>query len=86
MPPVRQLNIIPNPLRFVLTLRAEFFDCLLKQFCLDNNYSFISLNLPLEKKLLAIDGFHPSDEFYSVWAQNIADKLYEEGSSLEGLD
>ena len=72
MPPVGKLKIIPNPLRRLLALKASLFDKSLSVFCGDDpKKTYLSINIPFGKEMIADDGFHPSSEFYKLWARMI---------------
>jgi len=76
LPPVGKFKIIPNPLKWILALKAKLFDLSLNKFCNNNPKSIhLLIKLPFEEKMIAIDGFHPSEEFYKLWACIINDKI-----------
>lgn len=77
MPPVHKLYIIPIPLRYFLSLKALLFDNYLRSKC-SNLYKFEYINinkLSSKKDMVATDGFHPSENFYTIWSNKIAQKI-----------
>ena len=74
-----KLKIIPNPLKFILTLKANLFDMSLSKFFDDNpNITYLSISkFTFTDNMIAIDGFHPSEVFYKLWAQIIHNKIEE---------
>ena len=76
MPPVDKIKAIPQPLRIFLTLKAKLFDASLRIFCLKNQgNNYLSINSSFELEMFAIDGFHPNEKFYELWASMIINKF-----------
>ena len=72
MPPVGKLKIIPSPLRQILSLKAHLFDMSLSMFCnKDPKKTYLSITLPFGEEMIAADRFHPSEDFYKLWATKI---------------
>ena len=72
IPPVRNLKKIPQPLHYVLSLKASVFENALQEFCeAHSNCHHVSIDLPVNEKTMAKDGFHPNREFYAAWAGRI---------------
>ena len=72
MPPVRQLKQIPQPLHYVLGLKASVFENALREFCSSHsNCYYVEIDLPVNEQTIAKDGFHPNKEFYAAWAGRI---------------
>ena len=39
----------------------------------NNNYKYININkLSFEENMVAIDGFHPNENFYKIWSEEIS--------------
>ena len=74
MPPVHKLKTVPNPLKSILAIKALIFDKFLKIKCQkNNNYKYININkLSFEENMVAIDGFHPNENFYKIWSEEIS--------------
>ena len=72
IPPVRLLKQIPQPLHYVLSLKASVFENALQEFCISNpNCHYVDIDLPVNEQTMAKDGFHPNKVFYSTWAGRI---------------
>ena len=72
IPPVRHLKQIPQPLHYVLSLKASVFESALQEFCVSQtNCRFVDIDLPVNEYTMAKDGFHPNKVFYSTWAARI---------------
>lgn len=76
LPPMEKFTALPQPLRFVLGLRAKLLDHTLHAHP-GNHQEFqtISVEPLLEKDYLAIDGYHPSELGYQIWGEKIAQAL-----------
>ena len=77
MPPVHKLNIVPNPLKTILAIKALLFDKFIKIKCSKfKKYKYININkLSSGKNMIAIDGFHPSESFYKIWSVEIVKRI-----------
>ena len=76
VPPIEKFKIIPNPLKQILALKAHLFNMSLSKFCnKDREKTYLSINLPFGEEMLAADGFHPSEDFYKLWARIIHDVI-----------
>ena len=72
IPPVRHLKQIPQPLHYVLSLKASVFENALQEFCVSHpNCHYVDIDLPVNEQTMAKDGFHPNKVFYSTWAGRI---------------
>ena len=72
IPPVRHLKQIPQPLHYVLSLKASVFENALQEFCISQaNCRYVDIDLPINEYTMAKDGFHPNKVFYSTWAGRI---------------
>ena len=56
------------------------FDKFLKIKCQkNNNYKYININkLSFEENMVAIDGFHPNENFYKIWSEEISNIIKKE--------
>ena len=79
MPPIHKLNIVPNPLKTILAVKALLFDKSIKTKCSKfKKYKYININkLSSNENMTAIDGFHPSENFYKMWSVEIAKQIDE---------
>ena len=62
---------------YFLSLKALLFDNYLRSKC-SNLYKFEYINinkLSSKKDMVATDGFHPSENFYTIWSNKIAQKI-----------
>jgi lysophospholipase L1-like esterase len=73
VPPMHLFPALPQPLRWYLGMRAERFNCALKE-AVDgcNRCELIKIRFPLEDAYIAADGFHPGALAYSIWANHVA--------------
>ena len=72
IPPVRRLKQIPQPLHYVLSLKASVFENALQEFCASHaNCHYLDIDFPVNEQTMAKDGFHPNKVFYSKWASRI---------------
>ena len=74
IPPVRHLPQVPNPLLYLLSLKAAIFGKALKDFCKEHSDCyFVDIDLPVNAQTIAHDGFHPNQVFYAAWAARVSD-------------
>ena len=85
MPPVHKLKTVPNPLKSILAIKALIFDKFLKIKCQKfDNYKYININkLTFEENMVAIDGFHPNENFYKIWSEEISNTIKKEENYLK---
>ncbi|SHI43641.1 Lysophospholipase L1 [Shimia gijangensis] len=73
LPPMHHFPLLPQPLRWVLGCHAVRLDRVLAGIAQSQeDVSHLALDLPYEPRFVAIDGFHPSEDAYAVWAGQIA--------------
>ena len=60
------------PLNLFLGLRAWQLDNSLRQLCVQQDWTHLKIEMPLEKEWMAKDGYHPNAEGYKRWAEKIA--------------
>jgi len=76
LPPMGQFPLPPQPLRFSLGLRAETFDRIAQEvFAGQNRMMHIQTSIQASKNAFCEDGFHPSAESYTAWAEALASKV-----------
>jgi len=85
VPPVGWFTALPQPLRWVLGMRARQLDRVLLEWAMaaGEDVHFLPIRFPMAPQLLAEDGYHPGEEGYRVWASLLADQLVASGA-LEG--
>lgn len=70
LPPMHLFPALPQPLRWVFGLRAKQFNALLQSKLASSSHcTFLEFKTPLKAEYMAIDGFHPNDKTYQLWAQ-----------------
>lgn len=76
LPPMGAYPKLPQPLRWVLGQQAKRLDRALAELC-DRHpvMSHLPLHIPFEPRFQASDGYHPSEEAYTLWAKMIADHI-----------
>ncbi|WP_194722565.1 SGNH/GDSL hydrolase family protein [Noviherbaspirillum malthae] len=75
VPPMSALPVLPQPLRYVMGLKASSLDASLRRVAAASD---IALHVPLaldvrNPALLACDGYHPSAAGYCAWAELLAE-------------
>lgn len=75
VPPMSALPVLPQPLRYVMGLKASSLDASLRGIAAASD---IALHVPLaldtrNPALLACDGYHPSVAGYCAWAELLAE-------------
>lgn len=75
VPPMGEFPALPQPLRWVLGLKAAALDRALRQLAAEGAGLHVPLDLgrPTDAALAAEDGYHPSAEGCRVWASMLAD-------------
>lgn len=74
LPPMDQFPLPPQPLRFCLGLRASYFDHLASRL-IEAQAGMLHIPTlidPTEHDFCA-DGFHPSEQAYAVWGEEMAE-------------
>ncbi|HSE13783.1 MAG TPA: SGNH/GDSL hydrolase family protein [Rudaea sp.] len=73
LPPMHAFPALPQPLRWYLGMRAAQLNGMLRRIAdAEARCEFLPIELPLEPRYMAADGFHPGAPAYSVWAQAAA--------------
>lgn len=73
LPPMHHFPALPQPLRWVLGMRAKQFNQALRGFIDDRpQCSLLAFDLPMQAEFIASDGFHPSAVTYALWAEQAA--------------
>lgn len=82
IPPIGKFSALPQPLRWVLGLRAQLLEHVLQVHPMrDKQFQLISFGPMLDARFLARDGYHPSAEGYQFWGKNIAAVLAEQSDA-----
>ena len=64
IPPVRHLKQIPQPLHYVLSLKASVFENALQEFCASpTNCHYADIDLPVNEHTMEKDSVHPNKVF-----------------------
>ncbi|MFA1545271.1 SGNH/GDSL hydrolase family protein [Actinomadura chokoriensis] len=74
MPPVHRFPAIPQPLRYVLGVRARTMDRIMREAARAGGAVHAPMDeaMARDRGLFASDGFHPSPAGYRAWAQDLA--------------
>lgn len=79
VPPMNMFPALPNPLAWLFGQYAKAMNETLDKFVQQQaNMQWIAYDLEQFKALnleMAADGFHPSKEIYTLWGQQMADKI-----------
>lgn len=82
VPPLGQFPALPSPLKNLLGVRSKMLDNELKAFCEQNhNIHYIGSEVQVEREMMAVDGYHPSELGYQQWAGQIAEQIKQTWSS-----
>lgn len=74
LPPMHRFPALPQPLRFVLGMRARQFTEVLRHASKRTSGTcFLAMDSEGDMNLIASDGFHPGAGIYARWAREIAD-------------
>ncbi|WP_448169144.1 SGNH/GDSL hydrolase family protein [Burkholderia ambifaria] len=76
VPPMERFPALPQPLAWYLGLRAKRLNAALADWAATQpNCTFLRVALPLERHLMAADGFHPGAVACAAWAAQVADAV-----------
>lgn len=75
IPPIEKFPLLPNPLRWVLSLQAQRFDRALHRQAHDLGVDYMPFDVPLSPEMMASDGFHPGPNTYYLMGQRIAQQI-----------
>lgn len=84
LPPMDQMEALPQPLRWLLALRARRFDTA-RSLALTAtlNCEVLPLAISAHPDALASDGFHPGWETYRCWAAALATRIVDFSQGLD---
>ncbi len=78
VPPLGAFPLLPPPLRGVLGARAAALDAELRALVAqDPALRYVPMEFPLDRRLMAADGFHPAAPLYDLWAGRVAERIGE---------
>lgn len=73
VPPMQHFPALPFPLRYFLGKTAQHMNQQLQKIYADQKQSTVlSMQLPVKRQYMAMDGFHPSPIAYTLWAEHVA--------------
>lgn len=76
LPPMHLFPALPQPLRWYMGGLAKRLNKALKRaVTAQPECRLIEIDFPLQPDYVAIDGFHPSEKAYSLWAESIVQEL-----------
>jgi len=76
LPPLHLFEVLPQPLRWHVGVRAKQLNQILKNIVdNDTQCELIQLDFPFEPHFLALDRFHPAAPAYSLWGQLAASTI-----------
>lgn len=78
VPPLGVFPLLPWPLRAILGRRAALFDADLRAMVAGQDaLRYVDMVFPMDRDLMAEDGFHPGPAVYAEWARRVADEILE---------
>lgn len=76
LPPMHRFSALPQPLRWALGRRARRFDRALSAWVgTQARCQHLRFEFPLQREMLAADGFHPGEPAYLAWAAAVASEV-----------
>lgn len=76
LPPLGHFPALPHPLRWLIGLTASRYEKRMAAYqAARSDVERSQLDLPLDPALMASDGYHPSATVYTLWAQQLAQKI-----------
>lgn len=73
VPPLSKFPSLPAPLKYLLGFRAHILDTLLQSICWQfDHVHYIRSEVQVDKQMMAIDGYHPSQLGYENWSEQVA--------------
>ncbi|MBN3742418.1 SGNH/GDSL hydrolase family protein, partial [Burkholderia sp. Tr-20355] len=73
VPPMERFPALPQPLAWYLGLRAKRLNAALAGWAgTQPHCTFLRVDLPLERHLMAADRFHPGEAACAAWASQVA--------------
>lgn len=76
IPPMQHFTALPAPLSRYLGRRAQRLNRLTAQLAERNDgLHFLPIELGVDRQMLAADGFHPSEQAYRLWAEQLAARI-----------
>ncbi|WP_375737539.1 SGNH/GDSL hydrolase family protein [Pseudomonas boanensis] len=82
VPPLQYFSALPWLLRLLLGWRARLLDRRLRELAAREGLGYCATTLEMRAEYLALDGYHPSQRGYEVWAEAMADWLIASASGL----
>ncbi|MBF0276996.1 MAG: SGNH/GDSL hydrolase family protein [SAR324 cluster bacterium] len=74
LPPMGKFTALPQPLRWIMGLRASILNRALQQHAMmGRSFQLIPLGELKDPEFLAVDGYHPSKAGYFAWGKSIAE-------------
>lgn len=73
LPPMDRFPLLPQPLRWLLGVRARSLDAVISEFAeMRDSAKHVVLNIEPQSDQFAADGYHPSEESYVEFGQRTA--------------
>lgn len=76
IPPMGEIPLLPNPLRWALGHRAAEFDTALRRLCAETpGTTWLTVDVRLTRVNMAADLYHPGPGVYEQWAGVFSDRI-----------
>ena len=85
LPPMGAFPVLPQPVRWIMGLTVDRYDAAMTAYQAKHpNVTRIRFDLPLDPKLMASDGYHPSAQAYGIWADLLATEIRKDFEQVSG--
>ncbi len=86
LPPIGEFPAVPQPLRWVLGRQAMRFDRALHHAMQSRtDAELLHFERPLDRDLMASDGFHPGPAAYADWGKKVAARIKARQHTLDAM-
>ncbi|MDF1729199.1 MAG: SGNH/GDSL hydrolase family protein, partial [Sulfitobacter sp.] len=76
VPPLAHFPLLPQPLRWTLGRQAAAFEAAMKDHLMQRqDVVYVPFDLPLDREMMAADGFHPAPRTYALWGKQMASRI-----------
>lgn len=85
LPPMEHFPLLPQPLRWTLGRHAAKLERhRVAHLATRPDCTHMPFDLPLDRSMMATDGFHPAAPTYTLWAKEIASRIISDWPKISG--